>query len=147
MALYQRAACVVAAVFGLASAAIGQVFSNNTPISIPGFGTATPFPSTITVSGVTNPIGGFRIRLKNLSHTFPADVKALLVAPNGSAYQILNGVGNSSITGVNLTFASESNAALPNPMASGTYAATGCKYSPDCRIKSPVNRLPAQSCD
>lgn len=125
MALYQRAACVFAAVFGLASAAIGQVFSNSTPINIPSVGNATPYPSTITVSGVTNPVSGLRIRLKNFTHSYPADVKALLVSPNGKAFQILNGVGTQPISGVTLTFASESSAGLPNPLVTGTYGVTG----------------------
>lgn len=125
MAVYQRAAVVIAAVFSLASAAFGQVFSNNASIAIPSSGNATPYPSTITVSGVTNPVGGFRVRLKNFSHTYPEDVAALLVAPNGQSYQFFKGVGRQPITGVTLTFASESTAALPNPLVTGTYGATG----------------------
>jgi len=116
---------VVTAIFGLASGAIGQVFSNNASIAIPSSGNATPYPSSITVSGVTSPVGGFRVRLKNFSHTYPEDVVALLVAPNGQSYQLFKGVGSQSITGVTLTFASESTAALPNPIVTGTYGATG----------------------
>lgn len=125
MVIFRQAALVVTAIFGLASGAIGQVFSNNASIAIPSSGNATPYPSTITVSGVSNPVGGFRVRLKNFSHTYPEDVVALLVAPNGQSYQLFKGVGSQSITGVTLTFASESTAALPNPIVTGTYGATG----------------------
>ncbi len=109
----------------LASAAFGQIFVNAGPISIPDFGSASPYPSTITVSGVTNPVSGFRIRLKNFSHTYPGDVKALLVAPNGQAFQFFTSVGTTPVTNVNLTFAGESTAGLPTPMVSGTYGLSG----------------------
>ena len=87
------------------SAARAQVFSNNAPISIPGSGTATPYPSTINVTGVPNGTS-FRVRLKNFTHTFPADVGVLLVAPDGQSHQLIAPIPGSpgnAVHGITLT--------------------------------------------
>lgn len=108
------------------SSAFAQVYSNNSPISIPASGTATPFPGTITVSGLSTNINSFRVRLKNFSHSFPADVVALVVAPSGQGYQVLNQNGEDvGVNNITLTFASDSAASLPVTLTSGTFAASG----------------------
>lgn len=118
--------CMVAAVLVLTGTACGQVFSNTASISIPESGVATPYPSVITVSGVTNPAKGLRVRLKGFSHTYPSDNAVLLVAPNGQGYQLLNFTGGSvPISNVSLTFAAETNITLPARLESGTYQASG----------------------
>ena len=51
-------------------------FFNNTAITIPESGTASPYPSTINVSGFTGvgTITDFTVRIFGLEHTFPEDI-------------------------------------------------------------------------
>lgn len=122
-----------------APAATAQVFSNNAPISIPTGGTATPFPSTITVSGLSTNISSLRVRLKNLSHTFPGDVVAMVVAPSGQGYQLLDRNGDEvDVNNITLTFASDAVAPLQVPLTSGTFAASGGNAA----FAAPANTTP-----
>jgi hypothetical protein len=65
------------------SLAVTQSFANASFISIPSDGTATPYPSTLQVSGATNPVAKLTVTLKNFSHDYAEDVFAMVVAPNG----------------------------------------------------------------
>lgn len=80
-----------------------QTFSNATAIVIPGTGTgattgapASPYPSNITVSGITAPVSKVSVTLKNMSHTFPDDVDVLLVGPTGRKFIILSDAGDTN---------------------------------------------------
>jgi hypothetical protein len=64
-----------------------DTFSNPGSITIPASGTigvANPYPSTIDVSGLVGPITDVDVTLHGFSHTFPADVGALLVGPTAA---------------------------------------------------------------
>ena len=68
-----------------------ETFSNSAAIVIPATGTgagtgapATPYPSTITVAGITDPVARVTVTLKQASHTFPDDIDILLVGPTGA---------------------------------------------------------------
>ncbi|MCB9126390.1 MAG: hypothetical protein H6638_00515 [Ardenticatenales bacterium] len=108
---------------------VGGGFCNTDgPILIPGTGTAAgvaaPYPSTLTVSGLTGTITDLNIELNGLSHTYPDDLDMLLVGPNGENILFLSdaGSGTDIITGT-LVFDDEAVAAIPDsgPMVSGTY--------------------------
>lgn len=117
---------LVAAFTLVVPAAHGQTFSNAAPLSIPEAGTAAPYPSVINVTGLSTNISGLRVRLKNFSHSFPADVIALLVAPNGQGYQLLNQNGEDiDVNGITLTLSSDSSASMQVPLGSGTFIASG----------------------
>src|SRR5205823_7554770 len=61
-----------------------QTFTNPAAITIPsGPGAASPYPSTINVSGFTGSVVKVTVTLNNISHTFPDDVDILLVGPTG----------------------------------------------------------------
>lgn len=120
-----RALSLALAMLPLA-AANAQVFSNTAPISIPNVGTATPYPSTINVVGRAEPISGMRVTLNGFEHSFPADVRVLLVSPNGGRFLLMNAVGGGiPVTGVNLTFTSGNGDSIGAPIVSGTYLPTG----------------------
>ena len=65
--------------------------------------------------------------LSNLTHGFPGDVNALLVAPNGASVLLMSHAGSQPVTGLNLTF-DDSSAAGPLPalgqLASGVWQPT-----------------------
>jgi subtilisin-like proprotein convertase family protein len=108
------------------ASANAQVFSNNAAITIPGFGAATPYPSAITVAGRVEPINGVRVTLNGFAHSYPADVGALLVAPNGTRIMLMRDAGgNVPVTGVNLTFTSGNGDLIGAPVVTGTYLPTG----------------------
>jgi subtilisin-like proprotein convertase family protein len=104
-----------------------QVFQNVNSISIPLVGTATPYPSAITVSGVTNPVMKVTAKVTGLSHTYPDDIDLLLVNPNAQTVMLMSGCGaGNPIAGVNLTFDDAASSQLPSTtsggqIASGTY--------------------------
>ena len=57
-----------------------QTSTNPAAITINDAANATPYPSTINVSGVTaNVVTKVQVRLNGFGHTFPADVDVLLV--------------------------------------------------------------------
>jgi subtilisin-like proprotein convertase family protein len=135
--------CAVAlALVVAAPAAQAQVFSNPAPITIPGVGTATPYPSTINVSGVSDyTFMRVRVRLKNFTHSYPADVGVLLVAPSGLSHQLIAPIptsGGNPINGITLTLSSISSTPLPNPLVTGTFASAGGTQA----YNAPANMFP-----
>jgi CSLREA domain-containing protein len=111
----------------------GSVFSNTAPINIPGFGTSSPYPSTITVSGMTGVITEVRIALKNFSHTYTSDVDILLVGPQGQKFVTMSDVAaNNPISDVTLSLYDSAAANMTTgPLASGSYKPTDIPAAPD----------------
>ena len=74
-------------------------------VSAEGFGPASPFPSTIPVSGVRGVVDKITITLSNLVHTSPADLDILLEGPQGQAILLLSDAGGTTaVTNVTLIF-------------------------------------------
>ena len=103
-------------------------FASSTDISIPDHGAATPYPSSITVSGITGLVGHVAVTLTNLNHSYPSDVDILLVSPGGQNVLLTAhaGDGNYPLTNVSLTFDDAATLSLPaaNQIFSGTYKPT-----------------------
>jgi hypothetical protein len=105
--------------------AVPAVFASaDTNVIINDNGPASPYPTTVVVSGLTGQvITDLNVTIKNLSHTQVQDVDILLVAPDGTNIVLMsdNG-GTSAATNVTLTF---DDAALgtigSGPIAGGTY--------------------------
>ena len=89
-------------------------FVNAFAIVIPDHGAATPYPSTIGVSGLTGVVGNVTATLSNFSHSFPNDVQALLVGPAGQKTVLMAGTGGPySVTNATLTFDDAAASSLP----------------------------------
>ena len=111
-------------------------FSNTTAIVIPATGSpdqigpASPYPSTVAVSGMAGVVTAVTVTFSNVTHSIFNDIDALLVAPDGNNLTVLSDAANSNTftfaTNANLTF-SDSGTALPGSgaVASGTYLPTG----------------------
>jgi hypothetical protein len=88
---------------------------------------ANPYPSDISVSGVTGSFSLVSVQLLGIAHTFPDDVDVLLVAPNaaGNAILMSDVGGGVPVTGVNLTLA-DGAPPIPDtgPLVSGTFSPT-----------------------
>src|SRR5262245_34626121 len=74
-------------------------------LTIPEAGPADPYPSTITVDGVSESVVEVRVILNEMSHTFARDLHIAVEAPDGKAVVLMAGCGGSADVGGTLTFA------------------------------------------
>lgn len=121
---------VVSYSFNLGTAITNLGSFNNTaaitiPAGAPGVtsGAATPYPSTINVSGLVGTVSKLTVNLNNLNHTFPDDIDILLVGPTGKTTLLMSDVGgDADLSNIDLTF---DDAAAPLPdlssFTSGSY--------------------------
>lgn len=107
------------------------IFTNPNPIVINDATTASPYPSSINVSGLTGNIpatpGSVKVTLCNFSHTFPDDVGIVLVGPTNAALLIQNGAGETAdMVNVTYTLSDTGATALPDATAwiNGIYKPT-----------------------
>lgn len=107
-----------------------STFGNSGNIAIPATGTvgvASPYPSTINVSGMTGTITDVNVTLSGMNHTFPDDVNILLVGSSGKRLVIFSDVGGASdIVNVTFTLDDAAASALPDhgPLVGGTFRPT-----------------------
>jgi uncharacterized repeat protein (TIGR01451 family) len=96
----------------------------------PQSGPANPYPSTINVSNLTGVLGKVTVTFSNLTHTFPGDINALLVAPNGVKTLLMSHAGDQPAAGLMLTF--DDGAPYPLPALGGLTPGTWrpAAYSP-----------------
>lgn len=94
---------------------------------------ATPYPSMITVAGVTGTVTKVTVTLRGLTHTCPADLDVLLVGPGGQNVLLISDAGtNKAVSNLTLTF-DDTAATLPqtSTLASGTYRPTNFDTNTD----------------
>jgi hypothetical protein len=111
-----------------AAPARAAVFSNTAPIAIPASaasGQSNPYPSAITVAGLTGAITNVDVTLTGASHTWPGDIDVLLVGPFGQSVVLLADTGSATdIVSVNLTFDDAALTTATTPIVSGTFRPT-----------------------
>lgn len=107
-------------------------FSNSTVTNLPNgqpattSGPAAPYPSNITVSGLTgNKL--ITLEITGITHTFPGDLDMLLVGPGGQKYIFLSDSGSTGDVS-NLTF-SLNDAAAAQPSTTQWVAGTFRPYN------------------
>jgi len=120
---------VFGALVAASCGATAATFGNPTPIANPGTGTvgiASPYPSTIEVSGLTGEVTSVTVTLSNLTHTFAGDNDILLVSPNGQQVILMSDSGTAGVNGVTLTFDAAAATGLPSngQVVSGTFLPT-----------------------
>lgn len=109
-----------------------QTFQNTAPITITNNLPSSPYPSQITVPALTAGIAKVRVTLNGLGHTYPDDVRVLLVSPSGRQVQIMSGAGFShDVTALDLTFDDAAGGFLSTtlPLTSGTFRPTSTDTS------------------
>lgn len=112
-----------------------QEFTSSTGLTIPSSGNASPYPSTVTVSNLTQTVLKVRVKINGLTHTYPSDIDMFLMAPSGSVCALMSDVGGSfGITNVNLIFDDAAVELTGNGITSGTYRPTN--------NDAPVESLP-----
>lgn len=121
------ALAIVSGQLFFAQSALAALYTSPGAITIPELGTASPYPATVAVAGVTGNITKARVRLNGLSHTFPDDIDVLLVGPTGRAVILMSDAGGSGdLNNLTLTFDDAAPASLPDTtqIVSGTYRPT-----------------------
>lgn len=115
-----RLATATAAVLLAVPVAAGAAtFSNTDGITIADMQAASPYPSPITVSGVTGQVFSVQVGITGLSHTLGYDVDMLLRGPSGRAVMLMSDQCG-TLTGVNLTFA-DGGPSLDSGYVTGTH--------------------------
>ncbi len=110
--------------------AFAVVFTNPAPITINDpatVGTATPYPSNITVSGLGN-ITDVNVTLRNINHTFPDDIDILLVGPNTATQKFVlmsDAGGGFGLNNAQLTFDDSAATKLPDGVVAGPGISSG----------------------
>lgn len=102
---------------------------------------ATPYPSTITIAGLSGRVRKVTVQLHGLSHSFPHDVGILLAGPTGEAIVLLaNAGGWEGVTGVDLTFDDAAPTQLDeySSITSGVYKPSPCGTSEVFPPPAPV---------
>src|SRR3954452_3739822 len=89
--LLATAFLALGATAGTASAATAT-FSNPGVITIPDSGVSSPYPSTITASGLAGNVQKATVTLRGFTHTCPEDLAVLLVGPSGAKSILMGNV-------------------------------------------------------
>lgn len=121
------------------------VFSNPAPITIADRagvstpnGIASPYPSSISVSGLTGALSNLTVTLTGYNALRPRDNEFALVGPSGQTLMLMSDTGDliSTAPGVNLTFSD--GAPTPVPTGPGSSIPSGTYRPTDFPIAAPV---------
>lgn len=158
------AAAVTAMSFPLlAGTASAADFTNATPIVIPGppppagcptfpgpnnscpATTATPYPSPITVAGLTGLITEVHVTLRGLTHVSPADLDVMVQAPDGKTVMLMSDAcgadtdENPITAAIDLTLADAATGTLPadTACAAGSFKPVDDDNDPEFQFTGP----------
>ena len=100
-----------------------SAFSNKSGISIPTSGIASPYPSSINVSGLVGDVNKVKVVIDGFSHGFPEDVDMVLVSPDGTEVALMSDVGgNDPVSDLRFEFDDDAVDVLDaNPLTSGSF--------------------------
>jgi len=85
---------------------------------------SNPYPSNITVAGLSGTVTKVTVDLTGVNHTFPDDIDLMLVGPGGQNTLLMSDAGGSlDIVNVNLTFDDAAATSIPDAtqIASGSF--------------------------
>ena len=124
LALQQGSLSLGTATFVYTVGNVSTSFTNNTPIIIPSYGAATPYPATNAIAGLDGVVSQMSLSLTNFYHRFPSDINMLLVSPAGQKVVVMGAVGGSiMVTNLYLTLDDAATNTLPfgATLTNGTY--------------------------
>ena len=100
--------------------------TNTAAITINDNAAATPYPSSISITGMAGTVSKVVVTLQGFSHAYPEDVDAILVGPGGQKVGLLGAAGGATaVTGLTLTFDDDASGQLSDPMTTGTWQPSG----------------------
>jgi Ca2+-binding RTX toxin-like protein len=134
IALTGAAAAVALTAPAASAAPTSGTFNNDEVTAIPSLaipsntsGPSNRYPATVRARLMYPRITGATVTFQALSHTFPDDIDALLVSPQGGSVLLMSDVGGSTdASNVRLTFDDSATTSLPDagPLTSGTFRPT-----------------------
>jgi LasA protease len=103
--------------------ALSGTYVATSSINIPSQGTATPYPSTITVPAGVGTLTKVTVTLDGFGHTYGSDVDILLVGPTGKYSVLMSRKGSGTdVSNLTITFDDAAIAELTtSTLSSGTY--------------------------
>ncbi|RMB61516.1 Ig-like domain repeat protein [Tessaracoccus antarcticus] len=109
-----------------ATVVTGNTFCNAGTITVPSVGAAQPYPSNITVFGLSGTITKVTASLKGLSHQAPIDLDVLLSgpAPSTNLFLLSDTGGFNPVSNVDVTLDDAAPAGVSAPLVSGTFRPT-----------------------
>lgn len=123
-------------------------FSNSSAIAIPAagspnqIGTASPYPSSVNVSGMTGAVTKVTVAFNGLTHSALNDVDAMVVAPTGANLLVLSDAGSDALTfasNATLTFDDAAAGTVPSGnVPSGTYRPTNVAAGTTDTLPAPA---------
>jgi uncharacterized repeat protein (TIGR01451 family) len=114
-------------------------FTNATTIVIPDHGPASPYPSTIVVSGLTGLVSKATVSLNGLTHAFPDDVDVLLVGPTGQKVVVMSDAGGGyAVTNLTVTLEDGAASALPDASRINAGSYQPADYEPGDTFPAPA---------
>jgi uncharacterized delta-60 repeat protein len=130
------------AVFTYMLGTLTNTFANTNLIIINDYAAASPYPSTINVSGVGGSLIKATVTFAKLTHSWPADIDALLESPSQQSTLLMAHAGGGfGVNGVTLTFDDDaSTCLLQTQIVSGTYKPTA--YFPVATFPAPAPPVP-----
>ncbi len=94
---------------------IAATVGNVATINVQDNGIGIPYPSTVSVSGLTSAVFKVTVTLFGLTHSFPDDLDLLLVGPGGQSVVLMSDAGGGSpLEYVTFTFDDASALTLPD---------------------------------
>jgi subtilisin-like proprotein convertase family protein len=147
---------VAATLAVMTSPAAAATFSNSAAIAIndptadcdvTAQGPADPYPSPIQVSDQSGSVTDANVTITGFSHTYPADVRILLVGPQGQTTDLMDESGGTNpVSDLTLTFDDAAADPVPDPAVSGTFKPTqdavGCTFDENNDYLSPAPASP-----
>lgn len=118
-------------------------FTNTSSITLNDNSPASPYPSTITVSGVDGDVTKVTATITNINHTYPDDIDVLLVGPSQQKVILMSDAGGNGGTPLNfvtLTFDDAASGTLPDAgqIVTGTYKPTDFETADNLTNPAPV---------
>lgn len=98
------------------SLVIDSEFENNNKITIPNLGSASPYPSIITVPVINSSILETKVSLDRLSHNNTSDISVLLTSPAGKKIMLLDQNGIFGVSNYSMTFQAGATVPGSNPL-------------------------------
>src|SRR4051794_24422317 len=100
----------------VAGLAFGQTtFSNNNGITTSASAGSNPYPSTISVSGLSGTISNVNVRLKGFTHNSADGLDLLLVGPTGQKFIFMSDAGRAlAVSNITFTLSDSGATRLPN---------------------------------
>jgi subtilisin-like proprotein convertase family protein len=116
------------------------IFATDSPSLIQNVRTGSPYPSRITVSGMTGNIETLHVAL-SITHANPDDLDVLLVSPTGTGIMLMSDVGGSTdVSPVVITFDHDAASGVPDsgPLTQGRFRPTDIDTGADDAVVSPA---------